>query len=125
MLLPKKRIFVVYGHNEELLKDTINAVKEAESSGYRVKLEIVDENSLKKRRDVSIFVSLCEKLDVVDAAIVLATADDIGIAKKDIGKENLIDIDKLKPRVRQNVLLELGMLLNKVGGKNILSGYRV
>src|SRR5574337_304495 len=44
--------------------------------------------------------------------IVLMTPDDVGYAKKD-------GVDKAEPRARQNVVLELGMLISAIGRPNI------
>ena len=52
-----------------------------------------------------------ECIDSVNFGIVLATPDDWGKAKTDSGK--------YKGRVRQNVVLELGMLLSKLGREKV------
>lgn len=63
-------------------------------------------------------------MSYADAAIVLTTGDDFACAKADIvdkkcyKKKELSKI--LKPRPRQNVILELGMLINMLGERKIL-----
>ena len=59
----------------------------------------------------TIIEKLEENIEQVNFGIVLATPDDVGYAK---GKET----DK-KFRARQNVVLELGMLLSKIGRSKI------
>ena len=48
----------------------------------------------------------------VKFGIVLLTPDDFGYAKID-------GVDKAQPRARQNVVLEMGMLLSSIGRKNV------
>ena len=48
----------------------------------------------------------------VKFGIVLLTPDDFGYAKTD-------GVDKAQPRARQNVVLEMGMLLSSIGRKNV------
>lgn len=48
-----------------------------------------------------------------DVGIVLLTPDDFGYSKKD-------GDSKIKPRARQNVILEMGMLLSKLGRPNTI-----
>jgi len=58
--------------------------------------------------------TIIEKLEYytnVDFAVVLLTPDDVGAKESD--KENL------KPRARQNVILELGYMMAKLGRNNV------
>lgn len=48
----------------------------------------------------------------VKFGIVLLTPDDFGYSKND-------GVDKAQPRARQNVVLEMGMLLSSIGRKNV------
>ena len=48
----------------------------------------------------------------VKFGIVLLTPDDFGYSKTD-------GVDKAQPRARQNVVLEMGMLLSSIGRKNV------
>jgi predicted nucleotide-binding protein len=48
----------------------------------------------------------------VKFGIVLLTPDDFGYSKSD-------GVDKAQPRARQNVVLEMGMLLSSIGRKNV------
>ena len=95
----KKKVFVLYGH------DT-NARTQLEAMLRRWDLEPLILDQL-----VSSGQTIIEKLEEytsqVDFGIVLATPDDIGYAK---GNES-----NKKYRVRQNVVMELGMLLASIG----------
>lgn len=95
----KTKVFVVYGHD-------MNARTQLEAMLRRWDLEPLILDQL-----VSSGQTIIEKLEEytsqVDFGIVLATPDDIGYAKGN-------DINK-KYRVRQNVVLELGMLLASIG----------
>lgn len=96
---PNKKVFVVYGHD-------VNARTQLEAMLRRWELEPLILDQL-----VSSGQTIIEKLEEYTSqanfGIVLATPDDIGYPKKDETKK--------RHRVRQNVVLELGMLLAKIG----------
>lgn len=98
-----KKVFVVYGHD-------LNARTQLEAMLRRWDLEpiIIDQQ-------LSSGNTIIEKLEAytkeVGFGIVLATPDDIGYPK---GKETEKEF-----RVRQNVVLELGMLLSLVGRSRV------
>lgn len=98
-----KKVFVVYGH------DT-NARTQLEAMLRRWDLEPLILDQL-----VSSGQTIIEKLEEytqqVNFGIVLATPDDIGYPKGDESKRQF--------RVRQNVVLELGMLLSKIGREKV------
>lgn len=98
-----KKVFVVYGH------DT-NARTQLEAMLRRWELEPLILDQL-----VSSGQTIIEKLEEYTSqaafGIVLATPDDIGYPKKDEARKQY--------RVRQNVVLELGMLLAKLGRKRV------
>ena len=98
-----KKVFVVYGHDG-------NARTQLEAMLRRWELEPLILDQL-----VSAGQTVIEKLEEytsqVNFGIVLATPDDIGYAKEDEAKK--------KYRVRQNVVLELGMLLSKIGRERV------
>lgn len=97
--LPNNKVFVVYGHDK-------NAQVQLEAMLRRWGLEPLILEQL-----VSSGSTIIEKLEEytsqADFGIVLLTPDDIGYAR---GKE-----DTPKYRARQNVVLELGMLLASKG----------
>lgn len=102
--ITNKEVFVVYGHDQ-----TSKTQLEAMLRRWDLEPIILDQI-------VSSGNTIIEKLEEytskVGFGIVLATPDDIGKAK--------IDDDKnFKSRVRQNVVLELGMLLSSIGREKV------
>ncbi len=98
-----KKVFVVYGHDQV-------ARTQLEAMLRRWDLEplILDQLPYSGR---TIIEELEACLDQANYGIVLATPDDIGYPKDDEAK--------WKYRARQNVVLELGMLLSRLGRKNV------
>lgn len=98
-----RKVFVVYGHD-------INARTQLEAMLRRWDIEplIIDQLASSGQ---TIIEKLEENTNKVQFGIVLATPDDVGYSR---GKET----DK-KYRVRQNVILELGMLLSKIGRSKV------
>lgn len=98
--LPKtNKVFVVYGHDK-------NARTQLEAMLRRWNLEPLIIDQLPS--DGGTIIEKLEKYtSQVEFGIVLATPDDVGYAKN--------NEDKKKYRVRQNVVLELGMLLATIG----------
>lgn len=98
-----RKVFVVYGHDG-------NARTQLEAMLRRWDLEPIIIDQL-----VSSGATIIEKLEEhtneVNFGIVLATPDDIGYAKNNEGKKRY--------RARQNVVLELGMLLAKIGRSKV------
>ena len=101
--ISNKKVFVVYGH------DT-NARTQLEAMLRRWDLEPLILDQL-----VSSGQTIIEKLEEYTSqanfGIVLATPDDIGYPKSAEAKKRY--------RVRQNVVLELGMLLSKIGRNKV------
>lgn len=99
----RKNIFVVYGHDKD-------ARTELEAMLRRWDLVPLILDQLPSEGQ-----TIIEKLEKhtceVNFAVVLATPDDIGYRA---GHD-----DELAFRARQNVVLELGMLLSKLGRKNV------
>ena len=98
-----RKVFVVYGHD-------MNARTQLEAMLRRWDLEPLIIDQLASGGN-TIIEKLEEYTNQVDFGIVLATPDDIGYAKE--------NEEKKKYRVRQNVVLELGMLLSKVGRSKV------
>lgn len=98
-----RKVFVVYGHDQ-----TSRTQLEAMLRRWDLEPIILDQI-------VSSGTTIIEKLEEhtsqVGFGIILATPDDVGRAKDD-DKE-------LKYRVRQNVVLELGMLLSSIGREKV------
>ena len=94
-----RKVFVVYGHD-----DMAKIQLEALLRRWDLEPIILDQQATAGQ---TIIEKLEECIDSVNFGIVLATPDDWGKAKTYSGK--------YKGRVRQNVVLELGMLLSKLG----------
>lgn len=97
-----KKVFVVYGHD-----DTAKLQLEALLRRWDLEPIILDQQA-------SAGQTIIEKLEEygsdVGYAIILATPDDEGKAKTE---------NEYKSRVRQNVVLELGMFLAKLGREKV------
>jgi len=96
---PRNQIFVVYGHDKE-------ARDQLESMLRRWGLDPLILDQLPSKGQ-TIIEKLEDYTGDVDFAVVLATPDDIGYRKGHQDEEAF--------RARQNVVLELGMLLVKLG----------
>lgn len=99
---PKSRVFVVHGH-DEAAKETVARFLEK----LDLQVVILHEQASRSR-------TVIEKLEGysdVDFAVVLLTPDDLGAAKS--------EIDKPKPRARQNVVLELGYFIGLLGREHV------
>ncbi len=99
-----QKIFVVYGHDRGL-RDSLEAMLRRWSLKPLILDELASEGA-----------TIIEKLekytqDDIKYAVVLATPDDEGRDPTSDGP--------VKPRTRQNVVLELGMLLAKLGRKKV------
>lgn len=98
--MPKNRkVFVVYGHDQV-------ARTQLEAMLRRWDLDPLILDQLESSGN-TVIEKLEEYIPQADFGIVLATPDDIGYPKEKDGEK--------KYRVRQNVILELGMLLSRLG----------
>ena len=98
-----RKVFVVYGHDA-------NARTQLEAMLRRWDLDPVIIDQLASS-GATIIEKLEEHTKEVNFGIVLATPDDIGYAKNEESNK--------KYRARQNVVLELGMLLAKIGRSKV------
>ena len=98
-----KKVFVVYGHD-------MNARTQLEAMLRRWDFEPLILDQLVSSGQ-TIIQKLEEYTSQVNFGIVLATPDDIGYPKADETKKQY--------RARQNVVLELGMLLAKIGREKV------
>lgn len=96
------KIFIVHGHNEEL-KQTVARLVEKQD----IEAIILSEKANKGK---TIIEKLEEHSDV-GCAICLFTADDVGKANKETD---------YKTRARQNVVLEAGYFMGKLGRKHVI-----
>ena len=98
-IVPNKKVFVVYGHDEA-------ARTQLDAMLRRWGLEPVILDQLPSKGQ-TIIEKLEDYTEDVGFGVVLATPDDLGYPKE--------HEDQLAYRARQNVVLELGMLLVKLG----------
>ena len=98
------KVFVVYGH-DGVAKTQLEAMLRRWSLEPLILDQLVTAGT-------TVIEKLEEYTQQVNFGIVLATPDDMGYAKRD-GEECK------KSRVRQNVVLEMGMLLSKLGRKRV------
>ena len=98
-----RKVFVVYGHDS-------NAKTQLEAMLRRWDLEPIILDQLVSS-GATIIEKLEEQTNEVSFGIVLATPDDVGYAKNDEKNKRY--------RARQNVVLELGMLLAKIGRSKV------
>ena len=95
-------IFIVHGHNEEAKNKVARFIE-----NLKLTATILDEQP---SRGQTIIDKFEEHADEAGFAIVLLTADDLGAPK---------DNNELKPRARQNVILELGYFLHRLGRERV------
>jgi len=100
--LVNRKVFVVYGHD-----DTARTQLEALLRRWDLDPIILDQQASGGQ---TIIEKLEEYSSDIGYAIVLATPDDEGKSKAE---------DNYKSRVRQNVVLELGMFLSKLGREKV------
>ncbi|HFI0672869.1 TPA: TIR domain-containing protein, partial [Streptococcus suis] len=101
-------VFVVYGHGDggverKELRDILET--------WNFKPIFLDQ---KPNEGNTIIEKLEEYMDTAKAGIVLATPDDIGFANNDHGRANQMY------RPRQNVVLETGMVISRLGRDNMI-----
>jgi len=102
------RIFLVHGHNEEAIHETARFLER-----FDLQVTILREQPSSGRTIIEKFIDFSD----VSFAVVLLTGDDRG-GKFDIPYEDQ------KPRARQNVILELGFFLGKLGRKRVCALYQ-
>jgi len=100
-------VFIVHGHDNEIKQSVARFV---ESIGPKV--VILHEQPNAGRTIIEKF----EEYANVGFAVVLLSPDDVGASKE--------NTDLLKPRARQNVILELGIFIGKLGRKRVCVIYK-
>jgi predicted nucleotide-binding protein len=98
----RNEVFIVHGHDEKLLN---------EIARFLQILEIIPIILFEKASRGKTIIEKLESHSSVSYAIVLFTPDDLGKCKK--------EESQLLPRARQNVVLELGYFLGKIGRENV------
>lgn len=103
--LDKKRIFIVHGHNNEV---RINVARTLEKLGL---FPIILHEQANAGKTI---IEKFEEYSNVGFAIILMTDDDLGRAKND---------ETLYYRARQNVILEMGFFIGKLGRNRVCPLY--
>jgi predicted nucleotide-binding protein len=98
-------VFIVHGHDEALLQQVARFIE---------KLELEPIVLFEEPGRGQTIIEKLESNSDVHAAVVLLTPDDVGHSAKD---------DDPKPRARQNVVLELGYFIGKLGRANVVALY--
>lgn len=104
-LIKNDHIFVVHGHNEEIKQSVARMIEK-----ILLKPIILHEQANRGRTIIEKFSDHSN----VSFAVVLLTADDLGYSKRDAP-------EKAKFRARQNVILELGFFIGKLGRENVVA----
>ncbi len=97
------KVFIVHGHDEAAKHKIARFVE-----GLGLTVTVLDEQA---SRGQTIIDKFKEHADEAGFAVVLLTADDVG-APRDT-------TDELKPRARQNVIMELGYFLCRLGRERV------
>jgi predicted nucleotide-binding protein len=99
------KIFIVHGHNESMKQSVARVIEKLELDPI-----ILHEQSNQGNTVIEKFMTHSN----VGFAIVLLSADDVGYSIKDGEK-------KAKKRARQNVILELGFFIGKLGRNRVIA----
>lgn len=106
--IANKKIFIVHGHDDDSLRDLELFIMRLGLEPYILK------NNVEGGKTI---IEALEQRIVYDSAfgIVLMTPDDIGCSKKEYEK----DATNLHLRARQNVILEMGILIGALGRQKV------
>jgi len=102
---PSRKVFVVHGRDEGKREAVCRLLERLQLA------PIVLHEQPNQGRTV---IEKCEDHADVDFGVVLITSDDLG---------KLTDAQELKPRARQNVILELGYFIGKLGRSRVCALY--
>jgi predicted nucleotide-binding protein len=109
-ILDSKKIFIVHGHNEEMKQAVARAIEKL-GLETRILHELPSQGK-------TIIEKLIAHSSEVSYAIILLSADDYGYSVKEGSA-------KKKLRARQNVILELGFFLGKLGRDKVIALFEV
>lgn len=101
------RVFIVHGHDEGAKYAVARFIQQ-----LGLEAIILQEQSEQGRTIIEKFEDYAD----VDFAVVLLTPDDVGASQT--------SKDVLQPRARQNVILELGFFIGKLGRKHVCALYK-
>jgi len=108
VILRSDRVFIVHGHDEGMRESVARVLTQ-----LGLKPVILHEQLERGRTIIEKFFDYSD----VGFAVVLLSADDMGYAKSN-------DPDTAQPRARQNVILELGFFLGRLGRENVVVLYK-
>ena len=98
-----RRVFIIHRHNEDMKVFVASALE---------KLGLESIILHKQANEGKIIIEKFEKYSDVGFAIALLSSDDMGYSIKE-GKENI------KPRARQNIIIETGYFIGKLGRNRV------
>ncbi|ACK47047.1 conserved hypothetical protein [Shewanella baltica OS223] len=101
-----KNVFIVHGHNNEVKERTARFIQ-------KLGFEPIILHEQASGGSTTIIEKILEYAKTTDFAIVLYTADDVGGIKN-------TEPSVLKPRARQNVVFEHGLLIGLLGRENVV-----
>ena len=101
-----KNVFIVHGHNNEVKERTARFI-------HKLGFEPIILHEQASGGSTTIIEKILEYAKTTDFAIVLYTADDVGGIKN-------TEPNGLKPRARQNVVFEHGLLIGLLGRENVV-----
>lgn len=99
-----EKIFIVHGHNEEMKQSSARFLEKLD-----LRPIILHEQPNKGKTIIEKFTDFSD----VSFALILLSGDDAAFGKNETSK-------KAKLRARQNVILELGYFLGKIGRENVV-----
>ena len=102
------RVFLVHGHNELAIQETARFLEK-----FDLDVVVLREQPNSGRTIIEKFIDFSD----VGFSVVLLTGDDRGGSQK-------TPYEKQKTRARQNVILELGFFLGKLGRKRVCALYQ-
>lgn len=100
----KKKIFIVHGHDDDCLRDLELFIRRLGLEPYILKNAGESGKTIIEALENNI-------INDSDFGIVLMTPDDIGASQKKYQEDKMC----LQPRARQNVILEMGILIGSIG----------
>jgi len=103
-----KRVFVVHGHDNEAKESAARFLERLELQPI-----VLHEQASSGRTIIEKFESYS---DDIAFAVVLLTPDDVGAA--------CVSREDLRPRARQNVIMELGYFLGRLGRTRVCALYK-
>ncbi|MBQ9292032.1 MAG: nucleotide-binding protein [Campylobacter sp.] len=108
--IEEKQLFIVYGHDK-------NAKEQLEHS--LAKLEVATKQ-VTNDTGMTIIEALEQAISTIHAGIILLTPDDICIPEADYNKHRDSLDGYIHKRARQNVILEMGMVMARLGRDNTI-----